>query len=72
MMTSELDLSKLVAARAFFAQRQNEILEVIRRLVEFESPSGDAGGSSAVNQLLAELSRGIPAIDSIERIPSQG
>ena len=72
MMTSELDLSKLVAARAFFAQRQNEILEVIRRLVEFESPSGDAGRSSAVNQLLVELSRGIPAIDSIERIPSQG
>ena len=28
--------------------------------------------SSAVNQLLAELSRSIPAIDSVERITSQG
>jgi len=60
-MTSELDLSKLVAARTFFAQRQNEILKVIRRLVEYESPSGDAEGSSAVNELLAEISRSIPA-----------
>jgi glutamate carboxypeptidase len=71
-MTSELDLSKLVAARAFFAQRQNEILKVIRRLVEYESPSGDSDGSSAVNQLLAEMSRTIPAIDSVERITRQG
>lgn len=71
-MTSELDSSKLVAARAFFAQRQNEILKVIRRLVEYESPSGDADGSSAVNQLLAEISRNIPSIDSVERITSPG
>ena len=71
-MISELDLSKLVAARAFFAQRQNEILKVIRRLVECESPSGDAEGSSAVVQLLTEIGRNIPAIDSVERIPSQG
>jgi len=72
MMTSELDSSKLVAARAFFAQRQNEILRVIRRLVEYESPSGDAEGSSAVNQLLVEISRNIPSIESVERITSQG
>lgn len=71
-MTSELDSSKLVAARSFFAQRQNEILKVIRRLVEYESPSGDADGSSAVNQLLAEISRNIPSIDSVERITSPG
>jgi len=71
-MTSELDLSKLVAARVFFAQRQHEILNIIRRLVEYESPSGDTEGSSAVNQLLVELSRSIPSIDSVERITSQG
>ena len=71
-MTSELNSSELVAARAFFVQRQNEILKVIRRLVEYESPSGDADGSSAVNQLLAEISRSIPSIDSVERITSQG
>jgi glutamate carboxypeptidase len=70
-MTSELDSSKLVAARAFFAQRQNEMLKVIRRLVEYESPSGDAEGSAAVNKLLAEISRSVPAIDSVERITSQ-
>jgi glutamate carboxypeptidase len=71
-MTGELDLSELFAARAFFAQRQNEILRVIRRLVESESPSGDAGGSAAVNRLLLEISRSIPAIDSVERITSHG
>lgn len=71
-MTSELDSSKLVAARALFAERQNEILKIIRRLVEYESPSGDADASSAVNEVLVEISRSIPAIDSVERITSQG
>lgn len=67
-----IDASQLIAARAFFAQRQNEILGVIRRLVEHESPSGDTEGSSAVNQLLVEISHSIPSIDSVERITSQG
>lgn len=71
-MTSELDSSKLEAARAFFAQRQNKNLELIRRLVECESPSGDVEGSSAVVQRLAEISRNINSIDSFERIPSPG
>lgn len=71
-MTSDLDSSKLAAARVFFAQRQNENLELIRRLVECESPSGDAEGSSGVVQLLAEITRSIPSIDSFERIPSPG
>lgn len=71
-MTSELNSSKLVTAHAFFAQRQNEIVKVIRSLVEHESPSGDADASSAVNRLLAETSRSIGSIDSIERITSPG
>ncbi len=71
-MTRELNSSKLVTAHAFFAQRQNEILNVIRRLVEYESPSGDADASSAVNRLLSEISRGIASIDSVERIASPG
>ncbi len=69
-MTGELDSSKLVDARTFFAQRQDENLKLIRRLVECESPSGDAEGSSAVVRLLAELSLSISCIDSFERIPS--
>lgn len=71
-MTSALDSSKLAAARLFFAQRQDKNLELIRRLVECESPSGDAEGSSSVVQLLADLSRNISAIDSVERITSPG
>lgn len=71
-MTSGLDSSKLVTAHAFFAQRQDEILKVIRRLVECESPSGYADGSSEVNRLLAELSRSISSIESVERINSPG
>ena len=71
-MTAELNSSQLAAARTFFAQRQDKNLKLIRRLVECESPSGDAEGSSAVVQLLAELSGNIAAIDSFERLPSPG
>jgi len=63
------DSSLLTPIHASFARRQDEILDLIRKLVELESPSGDIEGSRAVVDLLVEGARTIPAIDSVERIP---
>jgi glutamate carboxypeptidase len=49
-----------------------DILSLIRRLVETESPSGDEEGSKAVVNHLAEEARGIGCVTSIERIPVEG
>lgn len=48
--------------------RQGEIVALIKSVVETESPSGDAAGSSAVVDLLANVAQGIRCIDSVERV----
>jgi glutamate carboxypeptidase len=49
-------------------QRQSEIVALIKSVVETESPSGDAAGSSAVVELLANTAAGIRCITSVERV----
>ncbi len=69
-MAPELDSSNFMAARAFVAGRQDEIVGSICRLVEIESPSGDLQGSRAAVALLENVARTIPSVSSIERIES--
>lgn len=69
-MVSDLDSSKLMAMRAFIWQREDELVDLICRLVEIESPSGDVRGSRAVVDLLENVARTIPSVSSIERITS--
>src|SRR6185436_100113 len=69
-MVTDLDSSKLIAMRDFIWQRQDDLVDVIRRLVEIESPSGDVQGSWAVVDLLEASARTIPSVSSIERINS--
>ena len=54
--------------RALIERRHEEVVQVIRRLVEIESPSGDVQGSSDVNELLESAARGIPSVSSVERV----
>jgi glutamate carboxypeptidase len=70
--TNRLDSSQLTAMRAFIARRQDEIIDLICKLIEAESPSGDFEGSRKVVDLLVESARAIPAIESVERIPVPG
>ncbi len=67
-MSSQFDSAKLAAIRSFFARRESEIIDSICRLARAESPSGDIEGNRAVVDLLEKIARGIPAINSIERI----
>ncbi len=69
-MTRELDSSELAAVSAFLARRQDEIVKVICRLIEIESPSGDVQGSRAAAALLEEAAHSIPSVNSVERIAS--
>jgi len=69
-MASELDSSKLTAMRDFVARRQGELVDLICRLVEIESPSGDVRGSRAAVDLLEDVARTIPSVSSIERVAS--
>lgn len=71
-MMSYIDAVKLADIYSFFAERQSEILGLICKLVETESPSGDADGSRAVARLLEKAARAIPSVNSIERIPISG
>lgn len=67
---NSIDAAKLADVYAFFANRQEEILSLICKLVETESPSGDLEGSRAVVRLLEKAARAVPFVNSIERIPS--
>src|SRR3712207_5698525 len=69
-MASELDPSKLTAMGDFIARRQDELVDLICRLVEIESPSGDVRGSRAAVDLLEDAARTIPSVSSIERVAS--
>ncbi|HXD30274.1 MAG TPA: M20 family metallopeptidase [Pyrinomonadaceae bacterium] len=55
----------------YFAKREREVLALTRALVETESPSGNEAGSKAVVSLLAAAARGISAVVTIDRIPSE-
>ena len=65
-----LNSSKLMAMRAFILRRQDELVDLICRLVEIESPSGDVRGSRAAVHLLEDVARTIPSVSSIERVTS--
>lgn len=56
----------------YFSARQNETLNLIRRLVEIESPSYDEAGSRAVVELLTAEAGKFACVDSIEKIPIEG
>ena len=59
----------IAALHNHFSTRQDVILDLTRRLVEIESPSGDEAGSSAVASLLAQTAQDIPGA-RVEKLPS--
>lgn len=63
-MLSDVDVATLYN---HFVNRREKILDLTRRLVEIESPSGDEAGSRAVVALLSEFAQSIEAL-GIERI----
>lgn len=67
-------ISKATAQKIqnLIGERQVEIIELIKSIVEAESPSGDAEGSCAVVDLLAGAAEGIGCISEIERIAVPG
>lgn len=71
-MIIDLDAADLSAMQALVARRQDELIDLICRLVEIESPSGDLQASRAVVGLLEEAARTLPSVNSIERIISPG
>lgn len=66
------DSTQISDLHALLAGRQVEILRAVRSLVETESPSGDFEGSRAAVDLLVNIAREIPAVNSVERIPVPG
>lgn len=56
----------------YFEGRREEVLALVRALVETESPSGDLAGSREVVTLLVEAARKVESLSSIERIESEG
>ena len=71
-MPGQMSKSQAEALQAHFVARQTEMLGLTRALVEAESPSGDEAGSHAVVSLLAASARTIGAVNSVERVPSEG
>ena len=63
-----LEPPQLIAMQRVLLDRRDEIVGLICKLVEIESPSGDFEGSRAVVDLLVETAHTIPGIDSVERI----
>lgn len=57
---------------SYFKSRQENILTLIRALVETESPSRDEDGSRAVVSFLADEAQDIESVKSVERIPIKG
>lgn len=53
----------------YFLSRQNQVLDLTRRLVELESPTGDESGSRAVVALLADEAKSITGL-RVERLHS--
>ena len=69
---NQSNTTELMAMHTLLASRQDEILGLICKLVEIESPSGDFEGSRAVVDLLVQSASTITAINSVERIPVPG
>jgi len=72
MSASNIGRDTTMALRDYFRGRQGELLSLIRRLVESESPSGDVEGSRAVVALLFERLRELEGVAAVERIESKG
>jgi len=66
-MTNSIDATKLADVYAFIASRQDEILRLIYKLVETESPSGDVEGSRAVVDLLEKAAHAISSVSRLRR-----
>ena len=71
-MASDLETSKLTAVRTFIAGRQDKLVDLICRLVEIESPSGDVRGSREAADLLEDFAGAIPSVSLMERVNSPG
>ena len=56
----------------YFNNREPQILQFIRELVEIESPSGDVKGSREIVARLAAEAGKLTAVDSIEKIAAPG
>src|SRR5215467_820386 len=65
-----LETAVLAGMQALIERRHEEMVRLIRAIVELESPSGDVVGSRTVNQLLADVARTIPSVSQVERISS--
>jgi glutamate carboxypeptidase len=55
----------------FFERRHEEVLDLIKTLVEIESPSRDAAGSTAVADFLERQARALKCVTRIERIKAE-
>ena len=71
-MPTRLTQEQATALRDHFRARQHELLALTCALVETESPSGDMDGSGAVASVIAAAAGTIGAVNSIERITSEG
>jgi glutamate carboxypeptidase len=71
-MDENLTRDKANELREHFLARQHELLALTCALVESESPSGDFDGSSAVASIIAGAAGTINAVNSVERITSEG
>lgn len=69
-MVLAIDIFGLSNIKALTEQRHDEVVELISRLVQIETPSGDMQGSRAANDLLEGAARKISSVSSIERLPS--
>lgn len=67
-MTTHPPLSALQIIKERIESRRVEILNLTQRLVECESPSGDAAGSRGVVDILLEEANNIASLQSAERI----
>lgn len=65
-----LETAVLAGMQALIEHRHEQIVQLIRTIVELESPSGDVAGSRSVNQVLEDVARTIPSVSQVERIPS--
>ncbi|MGI8735622.1 MAG: M20 family metallopeptidase [Pyrinomonadaceae bacterium] len=67
-MPSEIFHSRAQEIRNSFSETQVEIIALINALVEAESPSGDETGSREVVALLAQATKSLNCVSSIETI----
>jgi glutamate carboxypeptidase len=67
-MRTELSRAEVERLRVYCRGREGAALELLRALVEQESPSGDLAGSRAVVGRLAEVLGGIAEVENVERI----